>query len=152
MGIWRPLKVFVLNIEGLSVRLMLTKRYLFKLGNSQMKCCELPYEALISTLPHPSLNLTWNFFICFPGNKTIWKLKWQVSEIAVDIVEVLNSFLFIQTTACEFENQLFSNLSGVLFLKTHRKQNSSSLLTITIWESCKNKFGDQLPVSSKHHN
>lgn len=51
--------------------------------------------------------LTWNFFICFPGNKTIWKLKWQVSEIAVDIVEVLNSFLFIQTTACEFENQLF---------------------------------------------
>ena len=46
----------------------------------------------------------------------------------------------------------FSNLSGVLFLKTHRKQNSSSLQTITIWESCKNQFGDQLPVSSKHHN
>lgn len=58
--------------------------------------------------PSPSLpEFDMKFFICFPGNKTIWKLKWQVSEIAVDIVEVLNPFLFIQTTACEFENQLF---------------------------------------------
>lgn len=58
--------------------------------------------------PPPSLpEFDMKFFICFPGNKTIWKLKWQVSEIAVDIGEVLNSFLFIQTTACEFENQLF---------------------------------------------
>lgn len=58
--------------------------------------------------PTPSLpEFDMKFFIRFPGNKTIWKLKWQVSEIAVDIVEVLNPFLFIQTTACEFENQLF---------------------------------------------
>ena len=55
--------------------------------------------------PPPSLpEFDMKFFICFPGNKTIWKLKWQVSEIAVDLVEVLNSLLFIQTTACEFEN------------------------------------------------
>lgn len=151
MGIWRPLKVFVLNIEGLSVRLMLTKRYLFKLGNSQMKCCELPHEALISTLPHPSLNLTWNCYLS-PRKQndleTQMTGKWNCRGYNGSVKPIP----FYSNDGMWIWKSTFSNLSEVLFLKTHRKQNSSSLLTITIWESCKNKFGDQLPVSSKHHN